>query len=160
MKQIKVLLALVLTLAVAMGLCACGGAEEVAPPTTQNNETTGAVTPSLDVNGGFAERPENNTPNQTANVYYVTVKDNAGDPIQGVMINIYSANGCTQLFTEEDGKVKVTTLEEKNCAEINVDTIPEGYVLPEEQAAKAYFEGKFELEFVLQRKTAAAEPMA
>lgn len=158
MKQMKVLLALVLALVMVMSLCACGGAEESTNNETVGNETPAATSPSLDVNGGFVERPEDETTKTPANEYIVTIVDEAGNPVEGAMVNVCNANGCSPLISKADGICRVVTLEEKDYAELNVDMIPEGYVVLEGTETKVYFEGGFEVTFVLQRKTAAVDP--
>lgn len=143
MKSVKSILVLMLALVMVLGLCACGGNETV-DPTNAPETTTNAANnqqPTLDVNGGFEERPE-------VYVYKATVQDADGNPIPGVAVSFCSEeSGCSPAYTQEDGVAKCQTTAVKEYASI---VAVEGYEFAEGTSEKMYYEeGVLEVTFVL-----------
>ncbi len=142
MNRVKSILLLMLALVMVVGLCACSesGSETPETTTTAPTETT-----DLQVNGGFAERP---TEDSDKIEYVITVKDTEGDPVVGAMVQICK-DTCLPGSTDADGVAKFTVTETGH--KVSFLTLPSGYAYVDEDITEWYFEdGSYEMTIVLQ----------
>lgn len=133
----KKLLALLLAMVMVLGLfAACGGSADEGKD--DEKETTAAP-----------EETDTNTPEQSeeetepsvdanARTLVAKVEDQDGNPMAGVMLQYCDENGCSPVFTQEDGAAKMVTPAEKT---VKVMEMPEGYDYATEQTEWDFTEG-------------------
>ncbi len=138
MSYVKRLLVLVLTLGIVLCLCACGGTSEdqtssdtTTAATTQGNETTEATAASDDQTEPSEEVAEPS--------YSVTVVDEAGNPVVGVMLQM-CLDTCVPGKTNENG-VAEFFLEEADY-KVSLLNMPEGYDYATEEQEWYFSEGE------------------
>ena len=125
----KKLFALTLALMMVVGLfAACG--EKTEPEVTEEKTTTAP-----------SQTQETTEPEQTQdpNVrsLVVTVVDQDGNPMQGVMVQFCDDNGCAPFMTGEDGTAKCPASNDKV---VKIMDMPAGYDYATEQTEWAFDE--------------------
>lgn len=137
MNNSKRILALLLAACLALGLCACGGSNE-APDTEAPVVTT--------------EAPETEAPETEATVaegmavYSVTVVDEGGNPVSGVIVQ-WCLETCFPGVTDASGVATYTAAEADYHVQIN--SMPEGYTYSTEEQEFSYESGSTEMTIVL-----------
>ena len=124
---------LVLALALIMVLCLCACGENAEQP--QETTTTPATTETISANGGFAERPTEDT-NKTE--YVIKVTDTDGNPIAGAMVQICK-DSCLPGVTDANGVAKFAVAEDTGY-KASFLTLPENYIYVDEAVTEWYFE--------------------
>lgn len=149
MINVKRLLTLVLALAVVMCVCACGGTSEdegtsetTTTPTTQATEKT-EPTDAPTESEGTSEPTEEEVAEPS---YTVTVVDEAGNPIAGVMLQM-CLDTCVPGKTDENG-VAEFFLDEAEY-KVSLLNMPEGYDYSTEEQEWYFAEGENALTVVL-----------
>ena len=141
----KRILALTLALMLMLCLCACGENADQPQETTTNPTTTQE---SVSANGGFAERPSEDSDEIE---YVVKVTDTDGNPIPGAMVQVCK-DSCVPGTTDADGIAKFTVTETGYKASFLM--LPENYVYVDDSVTEWYFEdGSFELTIQLKAAT-------
>lgn len=112
MKNLKKVLAVLLALGMLLCFCACGGNDEGKTTTTTTNTTT----------------ENNQTENDTAvenKGFKVTVVDEAGNAVSGVMVQVCKES-CVPAVTDAEG-VATFNVEITDGYKLQVARCPEGY---------------------------------
>ena len=122
MKHTAKYLLLVLVLTLAFTLCACG--EETKP---QEDDTTVTTTEAVTTT--------TTAPQKTA-AFQVTVLDNEGNPVKGVMVQLCKEN-CVPKITDENG-IAAFDVEITDGYKLSVSSCPAGYTYTGE--AEIYLE--------------------
>ena len=138
MKNLKCLTAIVLMLAMALSMAACGGSK--APAETEAPATEAPVVAT--------EAPvvETEAPAVEEDAYIVTVVDEEGNPIAGAMVQLCK-DTCFPGITGEDGTAKFVLAEEEY--KVSFLALPAGYTYVDE-TQEFYFEnGSMELTITL-----------
>ena len=141
----KILLASLLVLSLLLSLCACG-AEEPAPTTTDPVETTAPVTEPTDPTKA-TEPTETEPANEPT--YTITVVDEEGNPVSGVMVQL-CLEACVPALTNADG-VAEFFLEEADY-KVSFVMIPEGYEPATEQTDFYFADGENTMTLTLKVK--------
>lgn len=130
MKTLKNILLLVLAMAVVLSLCACGETENKGGETTESTAVTQQTTEA--------------TTDDSKVTYTVTVVDEQGKPVSGVMVQL-CLEACIPAITNVEG-VATWNLDEADYQASFVN-IPEGYA---QDANKYSFQsGSYELTLTL-----------
>ena len=138
MKNMKCLLAALLVLTMAMGLCACGSKE--APAETQ---AAPAVTEAPVVTEAA---PETEAPAEEEGGYSVTVLDENGAPIVGAMVQLCK-DACVPGVTDAEGTAKFNLPED--TYKVSFLALPAGYTYVDD-VQEFYFEnGSMEMTITL-----------
>ena len=130
----KKILAIVLTVVLILGLCACGqtgGTED-----TKAGETTAAT-----------EQTTEATENDGKVKYTATVVDEGGNPLAGVMVQICK-DSCMPAITDANG-VATWNVAEDDYKVSFVDGLPEGYEYSTEETEFYFADGAYELTITL-----------
>lgn len=110
----KKLLVLIMTLLMVLSLCACGGKEEKtdnnADTNTQNNQTAS----------------ENESVDNTVDSFTVTVVDQDGNAVKGVMVQICK-EACVPAIADENGVATFNNIVITDGYKLSVMSCPEGY---------------------------------
>lgn len=137
MKMMKKLFAFMLVLCMVLSLCACGGNSEKDDDTqkdnVENTQTDNDESKDEDVE---SEDVEGEDETATTPVFKVTVVDEAGNPVQGVMVQVCKEI-CLPAITDAEG-VATISLEIEEGHKLQVSSCPEGYVY--EGEAEVYLE--------------------
>lgn len=120
MKSTKILLALMLALTLIVGLCACGGNETEETEETKETKETVETKETEET-----EETEESEEASGATEYLLTVVDEDGNPISGVMVQLCNDTNCYPCKTDEDGKAKLVLLTDDYVAKLS--SLPEGY---------------------------------
>lgn len=138
MKNLKCLTAIVLMLAMALSLAACGGSE--APAETKAPETEAPVV--------VTEAPEIETeaPVEEAPAYTVTVVDENGTPIAGAMVQLCK-DTCFPGVTDANGVAKFTLAEDEY--KVSFLALPAGYTYVDDTQEFYFADGSMELTITL-----------
>lgn len=138
MKNLKNIMLLVLAMAMVLCLCACGESENKGDETTESTAATTQETTEA-------------TTDDSKVTYTVTVVDEQGNPVSGVMVQM-CLDACIPAITNAEG-VATWSLEEADY-QVSFVNIPEGYA---QDANKYSFEsGSYELTLTLQKAAAAS----
>lgn len=130
----KRLLALLLSLCLVLCLCACGGGNE---DTTPNDE------PSTE---GSQPEASSDPTQQTGPVYKVTVVDDEGNPLAGVMVQLCK-DMCVPAVTNAEGVAEFRQPEDDY--HVSVASMPAGYEYSSDEQEFYFEEGSYELTIVL-----------
>ena len=137
MKMIKNLTVLLILLAMALSLCACGGSEPAATeaPATETPvvETEAPAETEAALADGMA-------------IYKVIVVDEGGNPVAGAMVQLCK-DSCVPGMTDAEGVATFTIAEDDYKA--SMLTMPAGYAYAEETDAYYFADGSYELTIVL-----------
>ena len=128
--------ALLLSLCLILGLCACTGS-------TDNNETTAASTAATTQPAETTEATEAATPSHT-----VKVVDEGGNPIAGVFVQI-CLDTCTPAQTDANGVASYYDMPEADY-EIKLMAMPSGYGYTTEEEIFFFPDGSTEATITLQ----------
>lgn len=130
------MMALVLALLLALGLCACGASE--APAATEAPETTPATEAP-------AAAPETEAADDGKVTYTIHVQDENGAPLSGVMVQICK-DACLPGMTDAEGNAVFTVAEDDYKASFL--SLPASYDYTTEET-EFYFDGATEITLVL-----------
>lgn len=132
--KIKPILLIMLSLCLAIGLCACGG-----------NDTTDDVTKTT-TNGGNNTTTTTTTTTATTTTtttlaegkvnYSITVVDEGGNPISGAFVQL-CLEACVPCMTNAQGIATYPNMDEADY-KVSFVSIPEGYSVEKNEF---YFEG-------------------
>lgn len=136
MKNLKRLMAIVLMLAMALSLCACGGETEEAPETEAPVVTT--EEPAPETEAPVVEEEED--------AYVVTVVDENGSPIAGAMVQLCK-DTCFPGVTDADGVAKFVVAEDDY--KVSFLALPAGYTYVDETQEFYFEDGSMELTITL-----------
>ena len=137
--NMKKLLAMVLAAVMMLSLCACGGeAEET--QATETTEATQATEATQETQA--TEATEETEPEGT--VYKVTVVDEEGNPVSGVMVQICFET-CLPAMTNENGVAEYRV--DEADYKVSFLMVPEGYAA--DQNEYHFDEGAYELTLTL-----------
>lgn len=135
MKMMKKLFALLLVLCMVFSLCACGGNSDTEDDSQkdkiENNQDDKDVDADVEDEDDKEDEAEN-----TAASFKVTVVDEGGNPVEGVMIQVCK-DTCFPAKTDATG-VATFYFEIEDGHKIQVLTCPEGYTY--EGEAEIYLE--------------------
>lgn len=135
MNYIKRILAILLTMVLVLGLCACGGGEDTPGNTDGSTEasSTGNTETSETVDDGKV-------------TYTVKVVDESGSPISGAMVQLCK-DTCLPGATGENGIAEFKVVEDDY--KVSFMMLPSGYTYSTD-ATEFYFEaGSYELTITL-----------
>jgi len=140
--KLRSIIALLLVLCMAFALVACGETETKKDDEKNTVETT-------DEDGNDVDEPEiegNDSEDTKPQVgeYIVYVKDENGDPIEGVKLQFAKDSGDTTITTDEDGKAKLVGL--VTDIVVTVEEVPEGYEMDKDEYE---FDDEFEITITL-----------
>ena len=138
MKNLKCLMAIVLMLAMALSLAACGGSEAPAETEAPETEAPVVVTEAAEV--------ETEAPAVEEPAYYVTVVDEAGNPIAGAMVQLCK-DTCFPGVTGEDGVAKFVLAQDEY--KVSFLALPAGYTYVDETQEFYFADGSMELTITL-----------
>lgn len=127
----KKMLILALALIMVLCLCACGESSDTPAETTTTPETSGTIS----ANGGFAERPTEDTSKPE---YMIKVTDTYGNPIAGAMVQVCK-DSCLPGVTDANGVAKFAVAEDTGY-KASFLSLPEGYVYVDETVTEWYYE--------------------
>ena len=144
MKKFNKILVLVLALMLTVCLCACGEPSEG----TNGGSTTATTVPTQAPTQATTQEPTEATIPDGMVQYKVTVQDEGGNPVVGVMVQVCTDESCLAPVKTDDAGVATFAPAAEGEYHANFLTgIPEGY---EADAEVFYFEaGKTELTIVL-----------
>lgn len=134
----KKILATILLSCMVFGLCACGSGKGDTEKNSQNTE-------NQEQNSQNSENSENEDNGMV--VYKVTVVDEAGNPMQGVMVQICK-DSCMPALTNADGVAEFTVADEEGY-KISFSKIPDGYESASEETEFYFEDGKMEMTLTL-----------
>lgn len=139
MKQIKILFVGVLALCLALSLCACGGTESSSSDAQSNNTESSIDSESKTQS---TVESENQSQPEAKAAFTVTVVDENGNSVQGVVVQVCQGETCLPCPTGEDG-VAVFNVEITENYKLSVAQCPDGYVyeggdIPLESGATEY----------------------
>ena len=138
--NMKKLLAMLMAAVMILGLCACGGETAETTEATQTTEATEATQTTEATEA--TEITEETEPEGT--VYKVTVLDEEGNPISGVMVQICFET-CLPAMTDENGVAEYHV--DEADYKVSFLMVPDGYANDQEQY---YFEkGAYEMTLTL-----------
>ncbi|MGM9601199.1 MAG: hypothetical protein ACI3W5_06415 [Faecousia sp.] len=139
MNTMKKMLALLLTLCMALALGACGQAEKATNTTPAGNpvETTTAPLSTKEIQ-------QTTDPNRVA--YTVYVVDEQGNPIPGGMLQ-FCLDSCSPVVIDENGVANFTG--EAVNYDVKFLNMPEGYTYSTEEEVFHFAQGETELTIVL-----------
>lgn len=142
MFHVKRLFALILVFLLVIGMCACGGtSDENTTNTTQAEEETETTTKPT------APTQETESTEDAANSnYQVTVVDEAGAPIAGVLVQM-CLESCVPGKTDENGVAKFS-LEEADY-KVSLLKMPDGYDYATEEQEWYFAPGEVTITVVL-----------
>ncbi len=140
MKNLKSLLAVVLMLTLALGLCACGGEAE-APATEAPAVEAPVVTEAPE-----APAAEPEAPAESEGGYTVTVVDENGAPIAGAMVQMCK-DACVPGITDAEGVARFNLPED--TYKVSFLMLPEGYTYADETQEFHFADGSMELTITL-----------
>lgn len=128
--NMKRLLTLLLALTMVFALCACGG-NDTADDDVQADAPAQDAPVQEETEAPIEEETE--APTEAAGITYtVTVVDEGGNAVSGVMIQICQGEMCLMPSTTDDSGVATLVAPEEGAWEAKVLTMPEGYALAEE----------------------------
>lgn len=136
--KLRNILALLLVLCMAFTLVACGEAED-----EKSEKDTEEITEEVNDEEEEEEAEGEDTKPQVCE-YIVYVKDENGDPIEGVALNFEKDSGDTTIITDEDGKAKLTCL--VTDIVVTVEEVPEDY---DDDSNEYVFDDEFEITITL-----------
>lgn len=123
--NMKRFLAALLALIMVFALCACGG-NDVADDEAQADAPAQDAPVQEETEAPTEEETE--APTEAAGITYtVTVVDEGGNAVSGVMIQICQGEMCLMPATTDDSGVAVLTAPEEGNWEAKVLSMPEGY---------------------------------
>lgn len=140
MKNVKSLLAVVLMLALTLGLCACGGAAEA--PATE----APAVEAPVVTEAPAEPEAEPEAPAEPQGGYTVTVVDESGAPIAGAMVQMCK-DACVPGITDAEGVARFNLPED--TYKVSFLMLPEGYTYVDEAQEFYFADGSMELTITL-----------
>lgn len=150
MKTIKNLLALVLALAMVLCLFACGNDEN---GTTEPDTST--TTQSQETKPQATEPDNTEDPDNVEYVYTVTVKDDAGNPISGVAVQICAGDSCVPKVTDANGIAGYETeITGDDVRTAKLIAVPEGYTA---EVMEITMDGVDNVEFILKAEAGEVE---
>ncbi len=144
MKRFTSLLMILTLLLSSVLLIACDDTAS----TTKGEETTTAP-----VNGGTPSNDDNNTtttenktdnttpPASTNPTYTITVVDQNGDPVEGVMVQFCVGTTCTSMFgklSDAEGKIVITTMAENSAYQVAATVAPSEFDMTNEANKTKY----------------------
>ena len=136
--NMKNMIAMILAVVMMLGLCACGGGDTT--ETTAATEATQATEATTEA----TEATEVSEENEAGPVYKVTVVDEEGNPLSGVMVQICFET-CLPGMTNAEGVAEFAVAEADY--KVSFLMIPEGFAADEEQY---YFDnGAYEMTLTL-----------
>lgn len=128
--NMKRMLALLLALTMVFALCACGG-NDAAEDKPQADAPAQDAPAKEETEAPTEEETE--APTQAPGITYtVTVADEGGNAVAGVMIQICQGEMCLMPSTTDANGVATLIAPEEGNWEAKVLTMPEGYALAEE----------------------------
>ena len=145
MKNLKCLMAIVLMLAMALSLAACGGSEAPAETKAPETEAPVVVTEAVEVETEAVE-VETEAPVEEAPAYTVKVVDEAGNPIAGAMVQLCK-DTCFPGVTDADGVAKFALAEDDY--KVSFLALPAGYTYVDETQEFYFDNGSMELTITL-----------
>ena len=138
MKITRILLCAFLVLAMMLGLCACGGEEtnvsDSDEGSTESTESVNNESEAVSADGSEAESADEST--EEVNTFVVTVVDNEGNVVSGVMVQICK-DSCLPAMTNAEGQA-VFNAEITDGYKLSVMSCPAGYTY--EGDAEVYLE--------------------
>ncbi len=140
MKNVKNIVAALLVLCMALGLCACGSKE--ANEQTTALQTTGASETTQET----TQAQEETTVDNGLTEYTVKVVDEGGNPIAGAKVQLCMEN-CYPGKTGEDGVAKFTIAE--GDYKVSFMAMPEGYDYTTEEQEFHFEDGSYEMTITL-----------
>ena len=129
----KKLIAVLLLICVAMGVCACGNNDAV--PTTTDFESEIDI---IDVT----------TTEEISAGYTVKVVDEGGNPIAGAMVQL-CAESCIPAVTDANGVATFPNAESRDDYKVSFVTLPAGYDYVDENQAFYFEAGATEITLTL-----------
>jgi len=139
--NIKKLLSVALAVCLVFCLCACGN-ENNSPETTEPS-VSDTVAPTDEPTEEVTE------PSQPAGITYtVTVADEGGNPITGVLVQICQGELCLMPCATDDSGVATFTATEEGAYEAKLLSLPAGYEYATEEEV-FHFGNAFELTITL-----------
>ncbi len=134
--------ALLLALVMMFALAACGGETNTEKPV----ETDAPAAPATDPAEEQTEAPTEAEP--AGIVYTVTLTDEGGNPLTGVMVQMCEGTNCVPKITDGEGKA-VFTVDKEADYEVKVSAMPEGYDYTTEEHVFYFAAGSKEMTIVL-----------
>lgn len=131
--NLKRLMALALGLVMVFALCACGGND--AAVDAPQEDTPAQDAPVQEETEAPTEEETEAPTEATGITYTVTVVDEGGNAVAGVMVQICQGEMCLMPATTDASGVAVLTAPEEGNWEAKVLSMPEGY----EQAAEGEY---------------------
>ena len=128
----KRMICLMMALLLMLGLCACGSEEAPATEPADAVVETPVVTTAATEDGKVT--------------YYVTVTDEAGAPLSGVMVQICK-DACLPGMTDASGTATFNVLEDDY--KVSFLSLPAGYTYTTEETEFYFEEGSFEMTLTL-----------
>ena len=116
MKKITYLLLSMMVMIAAMGLCACGG--------NSGEDSTNNSTPSNETESSKDKETESSSEDNGKVKYTVTVVDDAGNAVAGVMVQLCK-DSCVPAMTNDNGVAEFNLAE--NDYDVKFAIAPEGY---------------------------------
>lgn len=129
----KKLIAVLMLICVALGVCACGNNDAV--PTTTEFESEIDI---VDVT----------TTEETSGGYTVKVVDEGGNPIAGAMVQL-CAESCIPAVTDANGVATFPNAESRDDYKVSFVTLPAGYDYVDENQAFYFAAGETEITLTL-----------
>ncbi len=126
----KKLIALFLLACTVLCLCACGNSNEETKP----QETEPQITQPQETEGETAAIPDGKAE------YAAYVKDEGGNPVANVMIQICKET-CYPAITDEQGKAVWIYDDVEGCKVSFPTGVPAGYAYVDETVTEFYYEG-------------------
>ena len=122
------IIAMLLVLAMALSLCACGAKEEAAPATEAPVVTEAPVE---------TEAPETEAVVEEEGGYTVTVLDENGAPLAGVLVQLCK-DACVPAATDAEGVARFNLPED--TYKVSFLALPAGFTYMDEAVQEFYFE--------------------
>lgn len=132
----KKILATILLSCMVLSLCACGSGKGNTENNSQNTESQAKDSQTSE-----------DTEDDGKVVYKVTVTDEAGNPLSGVMVQICK-DTCMPAKTNEQGVAEFEVADEEGY-KISFPVMPEGYELTTEETEFYYEDGATEMTLTL-----------
>lgn len=132
MKNFAKIIAVLLMAAMALTLCACTAGDEIADETTENETTVIEETTEADTTEAAEEA-----------TFTVSVVDEAGNAISGVMVQVCDDSNCFVAASNEEGKAlfmanQITEITSGHS--LTLVKVPEGYTYEYSNGNKLYLE--------------------
>lgn len=143
--NMKRVFAMMLTLIMALALCACGGEESSVENATEAPEqATEAPVAATEASEEPTEAEE-----VSGTVYTVKVQDEGGNPVVGAMVQLCQGEICLMPAATDDSGAAVFTTTEDGNYEAKFVVMPSGYEYTTEEQVFHFDAGSYELTITL-----------